>query len=356
MRSGFTLIELLVMIAIIGILIALLLPAVQKVREAANRAKCLNNLRQIALASHNCMDTTGTLPPLWGDFQFHRATVFVSLLPYIEMVNLADAISNGSLGGTPYLDATNVSVQLPGTGLWDAGFGKTAGGSSGANYGPSNNPVSVTRVKFYTCPSDATVEKLTDINWLPGGNTTYAANFMVFGEPSYSGANTAGSTIFCAANGKTRITSITDGTSNTVLFAERYANCPANSYIGAGQRDNIWDHWDFYTEDTPGFAMINLQRGVRDQFTGPGTLFQVVPSTTPAPPTGPVPPGQIGPRPPIVGPAASCDWRLPQTSHPGGMIVALADGSARSLARGMSSTTWWALCTPNGGEVLGSDW
>src|SRR5689334_5439694 len=98
-RSGFTLIELLVVIAIIAILIGLLVPAVQKVREAAARVKCANNMKQLSLATHNCNDTMGRMPPQAATFGgAWYGPLFFHLLPYIEQ--------NNTWNGATWLDYT----------------------------------------------------------------------------------------------------------------------------------------------------------------------------------------------------------------------------------------------------------
>src|SRR5579871_2160647 len=113
-RSAFTLIELLVVIAIIGTLVGLLLPAVQKVREAANSVKCSNHLRQLSLACHNCHDAQGVLPPGLGWFRNSvppgaYGTVLFHLLPYIEQNNLY----NSAAYGPNYFAGVNNVMSYP---------------------------------------------------------------------------------------------------------------------------------------------------------------------------------------------------------------------------------------------------
>ena len=152
-RRAFTLIVLLVVIAIIGILICLLLPAVQKVREAANRVKCSNNLKQIALACHNCNDTYNQLPPSYGTLGGGiKGTAFFHLLPFIEQT----ALYNASLTG----------------GVYDNSFG--------SKYAVAGNPICGTRVNMFVCPSDPYVDTFNDKNWAPGGSGCYVANAQVF--------------------------------------------------------------------------------------------------------------------------------------------------------------------------------
>ncbi len=322
-RPGFTLTELLVVIAIIAILIALLLPAVQKVREAAARIQCANNLKQIALAAHNCNDTVGGLPPALGWFPGTAPAsnagwggAFFHLLPYIEQDNLYK--SAATTGPDPL--GENPGANLP--------YYSGAAGVGTPSF------VGARTIKTFLCPSDPTVpggtytDVIDNYQWAPG---CYAGNFVVFAvlpNPVQfdTVTNWQGASSIPA--------SFPDGASSTILFAERYAVCVSNP-LGL-PRANLWDFW-LYPANLYGGAghayfpyfAIPTSNGSP---IGPQSLFQVQP---------------------VQG---NCDPSRASSSHTGGMNVALADGSVRFLSASLSGTTWWAAVTPAGGEVLGPDW
>ncbi len=298
---GFTLIELLVVIAIIAILIGLLLPAVQKVREAANRMQCSNNIKQVGLAVHNFHSTYGVLPLAEG----------VNFAPNAD----GSAISPTGTDGTiffyllPYLEQNNLYNQ--------------AGGNS-MNVGG-------TIVKGFLCPSDPSQQTppggcgvMNGINIQRDGfaSCCYAANAMVF-----------------APQGTTNmIAQIPDGTANTVAFAERYMNC--NNVAGGGCTLPAWawntilNGGDCWTSPTFG----GQQDGLGQLNCGGAMFFS----------------GNVGFQ---AGPApAQCNWYVTQGGHTGTMQIGLCDGSVRGVSTNLSVTTWTNACYPNDGNVLGSDW
>jgi len=307
-RKGFTLIELLVVIAIIAILIGLLLPAVQKIREAANRMKCSNNLKQIGLGVHNYNDTNNALPPALKAAVYSNGwqpgmNVLVSLLPYIEQDNLYR-----------YASTLNAAVWS-----WDAGVPGTPSGT-----------LRTATIKTYQCPSDPSLSNGFSAFQVNGwGGSSYAGNWLLLGS-SLIYEPTSG---YYHCNSQYTIGTIPDGTSNTVLFAERYSACGGlNGGTSTNGGGNLWTwpggnvNWNAHDW---GVTVVNQRMG--------GNWAQ----------------------PPLTGVSnfnsANCDRARPSSMH-SVCNTLLADGSVRGVSRAVTQATWQMACDPVDGNVLGSDW
>jgi prepilin-type N-terminal cleavage/methylation domain-containing protein len=305
-RIGFTLIELLVVIAIIAILIGLLLPAVQKVREAAARTQSQNNMKQFGIASHSYNDSIGHLPPAFVEFGsaagYKDGSWVVHILPYMEQENLKRLVDNNTATSGQYYAITyNQSPPKPFVNPTDPS-------QSGGAY--------------------------NDSGWGVYAVTGYVANYEAMG--GYVNATSF------RLNRFQTILGMTDGTSNTIMYTTRTAVCERGpsgyraSYssplynIAPYANASSWFEW---------MPVINYWRnGPANEgyVTGAATKFQVNPTW--------------------ASRAATCDFRLATQMGSGGILVGLGDGSVRVVSPGVSGATWWAAMTGTGGEVLGSDW
>jgi prepilin-type N-terminal cleavage/methylation domain-containing protein/prepilin-type processing-associated H-X9-DG protein len=313
-RRGFTLVELLVVVAIIGVLVALLLPAVQSAREASRRVQCSNHIKQWTLGFHNYHDTSLALPAAAKNNLRH---VWVySMWPYVEQQALYQMY-----------DQKQHFYLAPNT---------IGGGNEATKFQNLDNGPTGRRVKLYYCPSDrwnAYLNSTGDAYIRAKGN--YQLNFGPIMHPHPNAAANPpiawgpfGYRDFTNGNTPryTRFGEISDGTSNTLLMSEMIM-----------PRDDANDHrGDFLNDDfaCTYFATINTPNS-----TAPDVL------TSPRCPSPPPP--QM---PCVLG---ANRHKTARSRHPGGVNISLCDGSIRFLTNNINLAVWQALGTMNGGESGG---
>ncbi len=303
-RKGFTLVELLVVIAIIGVLMGLLLPAVQMAREAARRTQCMNNLRQFGLAMHNYESAKKAFPESRPrDRAGNRMSWCIVVLDFIEQGNLANLYDKNVQWHTGTNAAAGQTV-IPGFICPSSGSGSSRRPASGTGTDIDGRVMG---------PSDYIVMHRLR-------NRFFYANGLVnpLGTADHDGV--------LVANSKTPIARITDGTSNTIMFMENAAR-PDWWVLGRDQGTALPRPEGFGWSDPDGGA--GSMDGT-DRFTG-----------------------AINPSNNAQGTCImNCNNDSePYSFHPGGMAVSMADGSVNFLNVDISAAAFAAFLTPRGGEI-----
>jgi len=357
---GFTLIELLVVIAIIAILIGLLLPAVQKVREAAARMKCQNNLKQLALAAHNYESTTGVLPPAGkgygfcgganGDRQVLNMSGFILLLPYIEQTALFAQLDLN----LPFSDViwSNAPATVRNTAGDYSGAPWMGNTTAAATVATKNMPFMNTVISNFICPSDGGPRDSTGqaypnrygvLSSLTGQRTNYEFITVTnsdFGTCNWWKTAAVGSRYMFGENSNTKIASIIDGTSNTFMFGETTVEPRCNGWGPA------WGYrgWVMMGID-PGTAPVASSATPTQGINNWSLIASWTTFCNPTTATGTNLPrrGRLG------------DWGRAGSMHTNGAAFAMGDGSVRFVNEGVPALTLQAMSTIAGGEVADSN-
>jgi prepilin-type N-terminal cleavage/methylation domain-containing protein/prepilin-type processing-associated H-X9-DG protein len=324
-RTGFTLIELLVVIAIIAILIGLLLPAVQKVREAANRATCQNNLKQWGLAMHGYHDGYKKFPPLSIYFP-NRQSWLPYVWPYIEQQNLLFTYN----WNTNWYDTTpngNMSLYRVHVPLYSCPSDRP-----GAVYDEQGVDYVRVRGNYVVCFGTRTFGNATATITGPKG---------VFGVATISLTNTSDPSY---TPYQTRLGLIADGASNTLLMSEMIVSKTDNTQNGGTN----WPSGDF-RGDFEHDAYAGSSSHIPNAFmtiNGPNSSVPDNNFCGTVPNTDPLMPCALG--------SALTRQTAARSRHTGGVNVVLADGSVRFVGNDVSLATWQALGTIDGGEPVSS--